>query len=247
MSEKKNEDVNAFNTMDLLTAILFGLAAIATAFASFQSALYGGRSVEAYSRANKIATEAAAERSRTVLEMAKDTSVDVEAMILTLEADNAPNTAVEERNYYIATYLYAPQMSEPGYKALGLPPKARKVFDRARGGDAVEQKQEALQETVLEKAMEKDLAEDVNYRQEMFAKSQSQFDKSEESFKEGQTANQTGDKFQLAAVIYAMSLFFGGIEQVFRSARMRQVILGAGGLIFVHATIYMLRIPLIFS
>ena len=247
MSEQTNEKAPAFDLMELLTAILLGLAAIATAFASFQSALYGGRSVEAYSRSNRIATEAAAERSRAVVEMAKDNSVDMEAMRLTLEADDAPNTAAEERNYYVATYLYARQMSEAGYKALGLPPEARKIFDRAEEESAVEHKQEALQESVLEKAMEKDLAEDESYRQEMLAKSQAQFDESEKDFKEGQSANQTGDKFQLAAVIYAISLFFAGIGQVFHGKGMRQVILGAGALIFLLATFYMLRLPLIFS
>lgn len=243
MSENKNEDTRHFNTMELLTAILLGLAAIATAFASFQSALYGGRSIEGYSKANKIATEAAAERSRAVVEMAKDSSVDIEAMRLTLEGDDAPNTAAEDRNYFIATYLYSRQMSEAGYKALGLPAAARSAETRSSETGMVE----GLQEAVLEKAMEKDLADDANYQKEMLAKSQELSQQSEAVFMEGQTANQTGDKFQFAAVIFAIGLFFGGIAQVFRSNRMRQVILGAGALIFLVGTISLLRLPLIFS
>jgi hypothetical protein len=244
MNETTNEGSRAFNTMELLTAILLGLAAIATAFASFQSALYGGRSMEGYSKANKTATEAAAERSRAVVEMAKDSSVDIEAMRLILEGDDAPNTAAEERNYFIATYLYTRQMSNAGYKALGLPAEARSgSAAEARSGESSQL--EALQEVVLEKAMEKDLTDDANYQQEMLAKSQALSQQSEVIFKEGQTANQIGDKFQLAAVFYALSLFFGGIGQVFRSERMHLLILGAGALIFLVATIFMLRLPLI--
>jgi hypothetical protein len=237
MSEATTENARGFNTMELLTAVLLGLAAIATAFASFESALYGGRSVEGYSRANRIATEAAAERSRAVVEMAKDSSVDIEAMRLTLEGDDAGNPAAEERNYFIATYLYTRQMSEPGYKALGLPPEARKS----------EEAPEGLQEAILEKAMEKDLTDDASYQKEMLAKSDSKGQEAEQVFKDGQTANEVGDKFQLAAVIYAISLFFGGIVQVFHSTRMRQVMLGGGALLFLVATIYMLRLPLIFG
>jgi len=247
MSEQKNDKIQAFDTTELLTVILLGLAAIATAFASYESTLYSGRSVEAYSRSNKIATEAAAERSRAVVEMAKDNSVDVEAMRLILEADDAASPAAEQRNYFIATYLYVRQMSEAGYNALGLPAEARKIFDHAGDDPSVEQKQEGLQEAILEKAMEKDLAGDANYRQLMLAKSQAQSDESEKGFKEGQSANQTGDKFQLIAVIYAISLFFGGIVQVSRSEKMRRLILGGGWVIFVLSTVYMLTLPLIFS
>ena len=246
MNQTPNQNPVPFNTMELLTAILLGLAAIATAFASFESALYSGRSMEGYSKANKTATEAAAERSRAVVEMAKDSSVDIEAMRLTLEGDDAPNTAAEERNYFIATYLYSRQMSEAGYKALGLPVAARAVDSAdARAGDA--DQLDALQETVLEKAMEKDLTDDPNYQREMLAKSSELSQQSEKIFNEGQFANQTGDKFQFAAVIYALSLFFGGIVQVFHSHRMRQVMLGAGALIFLLGTISLLRLPLIFS
>jgi hypothetical protein len=235
MSSAETDRAPAFKTMELLTAILLGIAATSTAFATFQSALYSGRSVEAYARANKISTEAAAERSRAVVEMAKDNSLDVEAMRLTLEGDEGGSGAAE-RNHFIATYLYTRQMSDAGYKALGLPPEARSAAQT-----------QGLQESVLKKAMEKDLADDSGYQQEMLGKSQALSDQAAEVFREGQTANETGDKFQLAAVLFAIALFFGGIVQVFHSDRMRQVMLAAGGLVFVIAMICMLRLPLIFS
>jgi hypothetical protein len=235
----KEQDINQpFERLELISAILLGLAAIATAFASFQSSLYDG---------NKTATEAAAERSRAIVEMARDNTVDAEAMRLILEGDDAPTPAAEERNYAVATYLYTRQMSEAGYKALGLPPEARRANESADDTPEAEEKQAAMQETMLEKAMEKDLAEDEDYRKEMLAKSQSLFDEAEKTFKQGQDADETGDKFQLIAVIFAISLFFGGIVQVFRNDRVRWVILGVSGVFLIAATIYMLTLPWVFS
>lgn len=247
MSANEGEVTRPFETFELLAVILLGLAAIATAFASFESSLYDGRSVENYSKSNKTATEAAAERSRAIVEMARDNTVDTEAMRLILEGDDAATPAAEERQYAIATYLYTRQMSDAGYKALGLPPEARKAAEPTGETAQAEQKQAALQETILEKAMEKDLAEDDNYRKEMLAKSQALFGEAEKSFKEGQEANETGDKFQLAAVIYAIGLFFGGIVQVFRDDKMRWGLLGAGGVFLLAATIYILKLPWVFS
>lgn len=117
MSEDQNEVVRPFETLELLAAILLGVAAIATALASYESSLYGGKSVENYSKANKIATSAGAERSRAIVEMARDSQVEMDAWRLTKEGDDAGNPAAEARNYEIATYLYTKVMSEPGYKA----------------------------------------------------------------------------------------------------------------------------------
>jgi len=104
---------------------------------------------------------------------------------------------------------------------LGLPPEAKTAAEAAEETEDVEEKQEAINEKLLETAMEKDLAADEGYRTEMLAKSQTQFDESDKVFKEGQEANETGDKFDLIAVILTVSLFFGGILQVFRNDTMR--------------------------
>lgn len=232
-----------FETLELLAAILLGVAAIATAVASYESSLYGGKSVENYSKANKIATSAAAERSRAIVEMARDSQVEMDAWRLTKEGDDAGNPAAEARNYEIATYLYTKVMSEPGYKAMGFPPEARKEEYPEDDTSEAEEKQEAMQESVLETAMDNELAGNEGYRTQMIAKSQSLSDEAEKVFKAGQEANEIGDKFQLAAVIFAISLFFGGIVQVFRNDMMRWVILGVGTLLFLGATLYMLRLP----
>jgi len=243
MTANAEEVTRPFETLELLAAILLGVAAIATALASYESSLYGGKSVENYSKANKIATSAAAERSRAIVEMTRDSQVEMDAWRLTKEGDDAGNEAAEARNYEIATYLYTKVMSEPGYKAMGLPPESRKQEYPEDDTPDAEEKQTALQEKVLETAMENELAGNESYRTEMLAKSQALSDEAEKVFKEGSEANEIGDKFQLAAVIFAISLFFGGIVQVFRIDMMRWAILGVGSILFIVATFYMVRLP----
>lgn len=243
MSEENNEAARPFERLELFAAILLGLAAIATALASYESSLYGGKSVENYSQANKIATSAAAERSRAIVEMTRDSQVEMDAWRLTKEGDDSGNAAAEARNYEIATYLYTKVMSEPGYKAMGLPPEARKEADAEDDTPGVDEQQAAIQKQLLKTAMDTELAGNEDYRKEMLAKSQALSDEAEAVFKTGQEANSTGDKFQLVAVIFAISLFFGGIVQVFRNDRMRLVILGVGAVLFLGGAIYMVTLP----
>jgi hypothetical protein len=235
------EENNGLDRFELIAAILLGLAAIGTAVAGFQSALWGGKSVEAYGRANTEATKAASEQSRAIVEMSKDSSTDVAAMRLILEGDDNPNQADKKRNYEIATYLYTKQLSNPAYKALGLPPEARLAQEAADQTPEVEEKQAAMQETILEKAMEKDLADDNNYRKEMLAESAKLNEQSDKTFKEGQDANDVGDKFDLVNVIFAISLFFSGIALVFKTG-IRWIILGLGALLLVSGMVYMLTL-----
>jgi hypothetical protein len=236
MSESEAPD-----RFELIAAIILGLAAIGTAVAGFQAGLWDGKMIEGYGRANKVATAAASEQSRAIVEMSKDASVDVQAMRLILEADTGSATT-KELNYNIATYLYTKQMSEAGYKALGLPADAKKPEISGTTEEEAEAKIEGLKEEILEKAMEKDLADDENYRKEMLAKAVAQSAESDKAFNEGVEANEHGDKFELINVIFAISLFFTGISLVFKSS-IRWSILIVGGLLFFVGAVYMAFIP----
>jgi hypothetical protein len=237
MSEEKTGLVDRF---EFFAAILLGAAAICTALSSFQAGLWDGIQADNYGKANTEATLAASERSRAVVEMSKDASVDIAAKRLILEADDNPNEVDKNRAYEYATYMYTKQFSDPGYKALGFPPEAKKeVVDDPT--TPAEEKEEVLQETILEKALEKDLGDDENYRKEMLAESVRLNEQSEKTFKAGQTANDIGDNFELANVIFAVSLFFLGIALIFRTS-IRWYVLWAGGLLTLGGLIFMLTL-----
>jgi Flp pilus assembly protein TadB len=237
MSSENDQGIDKF---EFLAAVLLGIAAICTALASLEAALWSGKSVEGYGRANTEATKAATEHGRAMVEMSKDASVDITASRLILEGDDATNPADKKRSYEIATYLYTKQMSEAGYKALGLPLEARKPVTDDPNTTQVE-KQEALQDKILTQALETDLVDSENYRNEMLAASMKLAEQSEKTFKEGQEANTSGDKFQFAGVIFAVSLFFVGIALVFRS-KTRWTMLYAGGAVLILGVIYMLTL-----
>lgn len=227
---------------EFFAAILLGLAAICTALSSFQAGLWDGKQAEAYGKANTEATAAAAERAKATVEMSKDAQIDITAYQLIEQGLNNlnSNAAVANSSFEIATYLYTRQMSDPGYKALGLPPEAKKD----PGDD--EEKSEALKSDILDKASNKDLVGDENYQKEMLAKANELNAQSEKTFKEGNEANETGDKFELANVIFAVSLFFMGIALVFKTD-VKWYVLWAGGFLTVAGFIYTLTLQWTFS
>ncbi len=239
MSEESDRQAMV-DRFEFFAAILLGLAAICTALSSFQAGLWDGIQADNYGKANTEATKAASEQARAVVQMSKDAQIDITAMRLVLEADDATNPADDVRSRYIATYLYTKQMSDAGYKALGLPPEAKKeIVDDPN--TAAEEKQEALSEALLEKAMETELADSEEYRKEMMAPATALFEQSEKTFKDGQEANNIGDSFELANVLFAVSMFFMGIALVFKTDIKWKVLI-AGGVMLVVPFIYILTL-----
>lgn len=229
---------------EFYAALFLGIAAIFTALASFQSGLWGGIQAEAYSKANTEATAAASEHSRAIVEMSKDAQIDITAYKLIQDGLNleGSNPAAAKSSFEIATYLYTRQLSDAGYKAMGLPPEAKKEPVETDDPAADEEQTEALKGEILDKASEVDLIGDANYQKEMFAKSAELVEQSQKTFKEGQAANKTGDSFELATVIFAVSMFFLGIALVFRTD-VRWKMLIAGGVLLAGGVIYMITLP----
>lgn len=63
------------------------------------------------------------------------------------------------------------------------------------------------------------------------------------SFEEGQSANETGDTYNLLTVLLAAALFVLGIATSFKVLRVRAGLIGIGAVIFVACTIWMLTLP----
>lgn len=222
MSESEKTD-----KFEFLAAVFLGITAILTAVSSFQAGLWDGKQAESYGMANTQATAAAAERAKATVEMSKDAQIDINAyQLISLE---------DPKSDLIATYLYTRQLSDPGYKALQLPPEAK----RDEGED--EEKTAALQGEILDKAKELDLVGNETYQKEMLAKADELNVQAEKTFKDGNYANEVSDKFDLVNVIFAISLFFLGIALVFKSD-MRWKVLMFGGLLSLGGLIYMITL-----
>jgi len=233
-----DESVPRLDTFEFLAAILLGLGAILTAVASFEANLWGGIQAEAYSKANTLATAAASENSKAIVEMARDAQVDITAYQLGQTAKNMvkrdPEAALNA--FQVVSYLYRRQLSDAAYKALELPTEARTAVA------ANEEEEDRQMNEILAKTTRKDLSEVEGYRVEMLAKAVELQTQSEATFKEGQVANTTGDKFNLSTVVFAVGMFFFGIALVFKTS-LKWWMLTAGAVLLVIGTIYLLTLP----
>jgi hypothetical protein len=232
------------NRFELTAAVMLGIAGILIAVSGLESGMWNGKMSEHYSRSNKIATAAATEKSQALITMSKDTSVDVQAKQQMLEGKQNP--AAEERTKAIAAYLYIFQMSDDGYWAMDFPNDLR---DKVRAGDVSDETKKRIEEMLddmLDADSEYDLGIHTEYQDRLLAKSRALSAEAETAFEEGVKANENGDRFELADVIFAISLFFTGISLIFRT-KIRWAILSGGLLFLIGGIFYMALIPWTFS
>ena len=237
-------DSSTLNSFELVAAFLLGIAGILTALSSFQAGLWNGQMSLHYGKANKIATAAAAEKSRAMVVMSKDSQVDIQAKQQILEGNENPS--LKERTMQIAGYLYVFQLSGEGYEAMGFPGDLKKSLKSGDESHETDLEQQAMLDDLMKRAWEADLGSNEQYREMMLAKSKEQSDEADKTFSEGVEAKENADKFEFADVIFAVSLFFTGISLVFHS-NIRWLILIAGGIFLVCGAVYMATVHWTFS
>ncbi|MBV9216258.1 MAG: hypothetical protein JO053_08785 [Acidobacteria bacterium] len=230
---------------ELIAAIILGVAGIFTALASFQAGLWNGKMSQFYSEANQLSVSAAAEESRAIIDMSKDAAVDVQAKQQILESKGNP--AASEKVKQVAGYLYVYQMSEEGYKALGFPEEIRSLVKSNKDLTPAEEKElDTKLSQMIQHAWETDLGMKPEYRTAMLEKSTEQQSESQKTFRDGVESKESADHFELADVIFAVSLFFTGISLVFHT-KIRWMILIAGALFLIAGIVYMLTIKWTFA
>ena len=148
-------------------------------------------------------------------------SVDfAEASTLRLEAANDFNLALTAINYDTITYIEWLDAVRAGDEELAEYVTANLIREEFR----------PYLEAWLEDADENDLPtplEDDEYVTELLNETASLTEQAEEKFSDARDANQTGDDYVLATVLFASVLFFAGISTKFERLRVQ------GGLVFV--------------
>lgn len=268
-----------FDKFELATAILLGLTAIGAAIAGQQGGQWGGRQLEAFSAANSLTTKAATQYTEDTVLINADYAAVAAAKGYILQARDAGGQD-RERNLDLASYQYMYQMSELGYKAMGLPieyyvedeeegegeeaAQGGEVQAAANtGGDAGAPATEAVDEeegddeddpeAIAATAMERDIPDEIllaslqtelddDYIDKALAQGTQMFADADKKFEEGRTANENGDQFDLAVVFLTVALFFAGLGLVFKT-KVRWGFFGAGLLLFVGTTIFMMTLP----
>lgn len=225
------DSTDTFDLFEVLTAILLGLAATATALVSHENSLYGGKSTEAYGESTTMTSKASNLDNAAVVEASQDSNIEIETKKLIREARRAKNEDEKAEALELASYLLTENLSDAAYKGFGLPREFREGSKQ----------EEYISAEVLEKFSEtEDLGKE--YTDDLFSEGEELFDKADKIFDEGRVANNVGDQFSFSAVLYAISLFFAGIASVTRS-KVRWIILGAGYVLFAGTTAFVATLP----
>ncbi|MBL9131035.1 MAG: hypothetical protein JNG86_07545 [Verrucomicrobiaceae bacterium] len=226
--EAAAEEKASIELFELFTALLLGLGATFAGIAGHQSGLWDGNSLEAYSQASTLSTEAADEASLANALITHDNNVNLQAQQIIWRAQAMPKGPDRDFLMHQASVFYLRQASDEAFDALQLPEESRKNY-RDLGV-------EDIPEEALLEVQRKEFSND--YYLAMYAASNAKKVEAKEKFDEGSHANSAGDFFSLSGVYYSLSLFFAGLGLVFKT-RIRWAFFMLGALIFAGSTIYM--------
>ena len=202
-------DEGASRRMEIAAAILLRLAAIATAWSAYWSAIYGGDAIAGYSEANTLTGKAADIYGDATGQFNYDRTLFLQYAQLVYSGD--PESAIAMRQNFFSDNL---EETVAWYDVSGA--EVTDPFDAESGSPY------ALEEW----AEGNDLSEEADL-----------------VYQEAVANDDKGDKFDLATVFLALSLFFGGIATMFRR-RLPQLAtvgigttglaIGAGAVLWAH-------------
>lgn len=233
-----------FDLLELIVAILLGLAAIGAAIASLQAGQWGGKQLESFAEANAVTTDASRSYSEAVSDMNSDYMVVGQAKRLIIEGIDADSEDAQLRSYKLASYYLTQQLSEHAYTALKLPAQtdAEGEDEEADTEEEVEAELgKVLPEETLLHVLGTELHDEDTYENAMFGEGAKLFEDADKKFAVGRAANDNGDKFDMAGLFFTIALFFAGLALVFKS-RMRWAFCGVGAVVFLGTVIYMMTL-----
>ncbi|GAA3533475.1 hypothetical protein [Nocardioides daeguensis] len=187
--------------LQLLAAILLGLAATMTALSAYQAALLDGEALQGYSVSNSQLSDANYFYNQGNQTLASDQQLFVQYATATQQED-------ADLSEYLKT-LMRPELSE-AIDWWTSSEEAVTPFDEDAANPYV-----------------------VND----FAEAEALDKKSKATFKEASAADDQGDQFELAAVLFALTLFFGGIATLFARRSVSLGLLGIATLALVTGAV----------
>jgi hypothetical protein len=189
--------------IELVAAILLGIAAILTAWAAYNAALTDGDALKGYTQSTTTRAESNFFYNRGNQQYASDTATFLQYQ-LEVERGNDDVADVIRQN------LFTPELAAAvdAWDALGDAPDAPA--------------------TPLDPAL---------YQLEDYAAAEELNAQADQQFTEAQTQDDAGDKFELAVVFFAVSLFMAGIASLFKVPRVRVGLLVVSAVLLVPGII----------
>ena len=208
--------------IELITAILLGLVAIVTAYASFQSSLYNGLMTQKYTVGSNQATLAESLYLEQNQEYVQDIQTYNRLQELLFDADSS-SPALAESALAKYDWLYFTSVSDR--------------FDLAIK-DA-EERNAADPETYYDPSDNKD------YQIDLFSTYYEQKDYANSLIAEGDAASALSDRLTLNTVLMAVSLFLLGVSAVVRTYSVKLVLISVSMVIFATAAVLTVFIPFV--
>lgn len=210
-----------FGDLELLVVILLGVVSVATAYTSFQSALYDGMTASAYSQAQNSQTEAESLYLEANQRYIQDTQTWARLTELTVDMDN-PDPAVAAAASARFDALHFVLVDE--------------VFDAAitwsheqanAGGDYVGP------------------FESEDYIAARYGAWSDEDTRSAELATRAETYNAEGDRLQLTTVLMAITLFLLGVAAVVKRRNTKWILIGFGMGIFALSVVMVATVPVV--
>ncbi len=205
---------------EVIIAILLGIVSIATAYASFQSSLYGGQQAQAYTQGTNLSTEAESLYLEGNQQYVQDSQLWQTLTELRLDIAN-PDPAISAAAQIKYDTIYFQSVSDDF-------------------GGAIER---ADAENAANPDFYVDPSNDEAYQASLFGTYSDKSDEALAKLAEGDVANTLGDRLTLATVIMAVSLFLLGIAAVVSAFRIKLIMGGVGVVIFVVAVVIAAAVP----
>ena len=205
---------------EIFIAVLLGIVSIATAYASFQSSLYGGQQAQAYTVGTNLSTEAESNYLESNQTYVQDSQLWQRLTELRLDTEN-PDPAIAAAAQIKYDEIYFQSVSEEF--------------------DAAIQRAEAANEA--DPSVYNDPSGDEEYTTNLFSVYEDLNAQATAKIAEGDQANTFGDRLTLATVIMAVSLFLLGIAAVVSAFRVKLIMGGVAVVIFVVAVVIAAAVP----
>lgn len=203
---------------ELIVAILLGLVSIATAYATFQAALWDGNMTKAYTSGSNLQTEAESVYLEANQQFVQDGQLLVRLTELQLDIDAGVAGAQDKFDTLYFQYV------------------SRELESAIKG---------AQEQNEADPDFWYDPQSDEDYQAALFGPYAELKEQGDATIADGDLANNYSDRLTLNTVLMAISLFLLGVAAVVRSHRTTWILGGVATAIFLVAVVLTAFVPFV--
>lgn len=206
--------------LEIVTAIVLGIATIGAAFAAYQASLYSGSSLDHYSM----------------------------SLVKTANANAQTLEASQSFIYDMITWLEYESRTISASKGAGIQAKVDGEVAKVIEKDFLEDRMKAAiawaKEESKKSAIRLHPTDSEDYAMELLGGAVDTETEQVAEIEKARKDNSTGDKFTLSTVLFTIVLFFTGIAAVMRRLGIRTVLISIATLFLAFAVVHLLSLPL---